>query len=53
MEKILGLLVILAILLIEIGIGILIYNIRQWIIFPYGLLCLAIDIPLVEIFDGN
>ena len=51
MSKIVYILVLLLILLIEICIGTWLYSLAQWLIFPYVLGCLILDIPLIEEFD--
>ena len=51
MNKLVYVLVLLLILLIEICIGAWLYSLAHWLIFPYTIGCLILDIPLVEEFD--
>lgn len=51
MSKLVYTLFLLLILLIEFGMGFFLYNLAEWLIFPYTIGCLILDIPLVEEFD--
>ena len=51
MEIFFKILFILGILCIEIGIGVFLFNVIQWLIIPYFIFCAMIDIPLAESLD--